>query len=146
MFIFMGRIVAIDYGQKRVGIAATDTLKMIAHGITTVRAIDIWQYLEDYLRENEVETIVVGEPKDMRNRPSDASRFIDPFVKKLQKKFPDIRIDRFDERFTSKIAGEAMIEGGLKKKKRQDKALVDKISATLLLQSYLSAKNKRFTV
>ncbi len=146
MFIFMGRIVAIDYGQKRVGIAATDTLQMIAHGITTVRAMDIWQYLEDYLREHDVETIIVGEPKDMMNRPSDASRFIEPFVKKLRKKFPDIKIDRFDERFTSKIAGEAMIAGGLKKKKRQDKALVDKISATLLLQSYLSAQNKGFTV
>ncbi len=146
MFKFMGRILAIDYGQKRVGIAATDELQMIAHGVTTVHVKDIWQYLENYLKENEVDIIVVGEPKDMMNKPSDASRFIEPFVKKLKKKFPYTRIDRFDERFTSKIAGEAMIEGGLKRKKRQDKALIDKISATLLLQSYLNAINKRFTV
>jgi putative Holliday junction resolvase len=138
----MGRILAIDYGQKRVGIAVTDELQIIATGVETIHVKDIWKYLDDYLNSHEVETIVVGEPKDMMNRPSDASRFIEPFVKGLKKKFPGIKIDRFDERFTSKIAGEAMIAGGLKKKKRQDKALVDKISATLLLQSYLNAKQK----
>lgn len=137
----MGRILAIDYGQKRVGIAVTDELQIISTGIATVHVKDIWQYLEDYLKANVVDVIVVGEPKDMMNRPSDASRFIEPFVTGLRKKFPSVKIDRFDERFTSKIAGEAMIAGGLKKKKRQDKALVDKISATLLLQSYLNAKN-----
>jgi putative Holliday junction resolvase len=136
----MGRILAIDYGQKRVGIAVTDELKIIATGIDTVHVKDIWEYLKDYLKSHDVETIVVGEPKDMMNRPSDASRFIEPFVKGLKKKFPEVKIDRFDERFTSKIAGEAMITGGLNKKRRQDKALVDKISATLLLQSYLSSK------
>ncbi len=137
----MGRILAIDYGQKRVGIAVTDELQIISTGIATVHVKDIWQYLEDYLKVNVVDVIVVGEPKDMMNRPSDASRFIEPFVAGLRKKFPSVKIDRFDERFTSKIAGEAMIAGGLKKKKRQDKALVDKISATLLLQSYLNARN-----
>jgi putative Holliday junction resolvase len=136
----MGRILAIDYGQKRVGIAVTDELQIIATGIETVHVKDIWSYLENYVKNHDVETIVVGEPKDMMNKPSDASRFIEPFVKGLRKRFPDLKIDRFDERFTSKIAGEAMITGGLKKKKRQDKALVDKISATLLLQSYLSSK------
>jgi len=138
----MGRILAIDYGQKRVGIAVTDELKIIANGIATVRSVDIWQFLESYVKENEVEIIVVGEPKDMMNKPSDATKFINPFVQKLNKKFSHIKIDRFDERFTSKMAFEAMIEGGLKKKKRQDKSLVDKVSATILLQSYLSAKEK----
>lgn len=138
----MGRILAIDYGQKRVGIAVTDEFKIIANGIATVRSVDIWQFLESYIKENEVEIIVVGEPKDMMNKPSDATKFINPFVKKLNKKFSHIKIDRFDERFTSKMAFEAMIEGGLKKKKRQDKSLVDKVSATILLQSYLSAKEK----
>ena len=138
----MGRILAIDYGQKRVGIATTDEFKIIANGIATVRSIDIWQFLEKYIKENDVEIIVVGEPKDMMNKPSDATKFINPFVQKLKNKFSQLKIDRFDERFTSKIAFEAMIEGGLKKKKRQDKALVDKVSATLLLQSYLSAKEK----
>ena len=139
----MGRILAIDYGQKRVGIAVTDELKIIANGIATVRSVDIWQFLDSYIKENEVEIIVVGEPKDMMNKPSDATKFIDPFVQKLNKKFSQIKIDRFDERFTSKMAFEAMIEGGLKKKKRQDKSLVDMISATILLQSYLSANEKR---
>lgn len=133
----MGRILAIDYGQKRVGIAATDDLQLVSNGIATVRSIDIWQFLEDYLIEHDVAKIVVGEPKDMMNRPSDASRFIEPFVKKLKNKYPQIAIVRFDERFTSKMAFDAMIEGGLSKKKRQDKALIDKVSATILLQSYL---------
>ena len=138
----MGRILAIDYGQKRVGIAVTDEFKIIANGIATVRSVEIWQFLDKYIKENDVEIIVVGEPKDMMNKPSDATKFINPFVQKLEKKFTQLIIDRFDERFTSKIAFEAMIEGGLKKKKRQDKSLVDKVSATLLLQSYLSAKEK----
>ncbi len=133
----MGRILAIDYGQKRVGIAATDDLQLVSNGIATVRSIDIWQFLDDYLIEHDVAKIVVGEPKDMMNRPSDASRFIEPFVKKLKNKYPQITIVRFDERFTSKMAFDAMIEGGLSKKKRQDKALIDKVSATILLQSYL---------
>ncbi|MCB2207481.1 MAG: Holliday junction resolvase RuvX [Bacteroidetes bacterium] len=139
----MGRILAIDYGQKRVGIAATDELQITSNGISTVHSSDIWQFLEVYLKENNVEAIVVGEPKDMRNQPSDASRFIEPFVKKLIKKYPQVKIERYDERFTSKMAFDAMIEGGLSKKKRRDKALVDKVSATLLLQSYLSSTEKR---
>jgi len=135
----MGRILAIDYGQKRVGIAVTDQLKMIATGLTTVHVKDIFDFLKNYLQKEPVETIVVGEPKDMMNRPSDSSRFIEPFVKKLRKTFPDIKIDRFDERFTSNMAHDAMLTGGLKKKRRQDKALVDTISATLILQSYMNS-------
>lgn len=133
----MGRILAIDYGQKRVGIAATDDLQIVSNGIATVRSIDIWQFLEDYLMKNDVVKIVVGEPKDMMNKPSDASRFIEPFVKKLEKKYPQMKVERFDERFTSKMAFNAMIEGGLSKKKRQNKALIDQVSATILLQSYM---------
>jgi putative Holliday junction resolvase len=135
----MGRILAIDYGQKRVGIAVTDELKMIANGLTTVHVKDIFDFLKNYLDKENVETIVVGEPKDMMNRPSDASRYIEPFVRKLRKTYPNLKIDRFDERFTSNMAHEAMLTGGLKKKKRQDKALVDTISATLILQSYMNS-------
>ncbi|MEJ2593802.1 MAG: Holliday junction resolvase RuvX [bacterium] len=135
----MGRILAIDYGRKRAGLAVTDELKMIAGGLTTVHVKDIWDFLATYLSEQEVECIVVGEPKDLRNVPSEASRFIEPFVNRLRKLYPELRIERYDERFTSRLAFESMLEGGLKKKKRQDKALVDKISATLILQSYLES-------
>jgi len=136
----MGRILAIDYGQKRVGIAVTDELQIIANNLTTVHVKDIWDFLKKYLQEEHVECIVVGEPRDMKNRPSDASRFIEPFVKKLMKTYPEMKVDRYDERFTSNLAMDAMLVGGLKKHKRQDKALVDKISATLLLQSYMHSK------
>jgi len=135
----MGRILAIDYGQKRVGIAVTDPLQMIANGLETVASKDIWKYLSDYMQREEVDTIVVGEPRDMMNRPSDASRFVEPFVRKLRKTYPDMKIERFDERFTSKMAFQTMIDGGLGKKKRRNKALVDTISATLILQSYLES-------
>ena len=143
----MGRIVAIDYGQKRVGIAVTDELQLIANGLATVHVKDIWDFLKKYLSEQNVECIVVGEPKDMQNRPSDSSRFIEPFVKKLIIAFPDVLVKRYDERFTSKMAQNTMIEGGLKKQKRQDKKLIDTISATIILQSYMqmieSGKNNK---
>ncbi len=131
---------AIDYGQKRAGVAVTDELQMIATGLKTIHVKDIWAFLNDYLQKETVETIVVGEPRNMQNQPSDASRFIEPFVGKLKKQFPEIRVDRFDERFTSKIAHDTMLTAGLRKHKRQDKALVDTISATLILQSYLKSK------
>ena len=137
---FMGRILAIDYGQKRVGLAVTDELQLIAGGLSTLHVKDIWDFLTDYLAQEDIECIVVGEPRDMQNRPSDAARFIEPFVNRLRKNFPELRIERYDERFTSRIARDAMISGGLKKSKRQDKSLVDKISATLILQSYLEYK------
>ena len=135
----MGRILAIDYGRKRAGLAVTDELKLIANNLETVHVKDIWQYLNDYLKKEDVECIVVGEPKDMQNNPSEASRFIEPFVNKLRKTYPEIKVDRYDERFTSKMAFEAMIAGGLGKEKRKDKGLIDKISATLILQSYLES-------
>lgn len=136
----MGRILAVDYGQKRVGIAVTDELKMIASGLKTVASKDIWKFLADYLKKEQVEAIVVGEPRDMMNRPSDSSRFVEPFVRKLRKTYPTLKVDRFDERFTSKMAFQTMIDGGLGKKQRQNKALVDTISATLILQSYLESQ------
>jgi putative holliday junction resolvase len=135
----MGRILAIDYGQKRVGVAVTDELRLIATGITTVHVKDIWDFISEYLKKEKVDCIVVGEPKDMMNNPSDASRFIEPFVNRLRKVYPNLKIERFDERFTSKMALDAMLTGGLKKSQRQDKTLVDTISATLILQSYMQS-------
>lgn len=138
----MGRILAIDYGQKRVGMAVTDELRLIATGLKTVHVKDFWDFISDYLKNEKVDCIVVGEPKDMMNKPSDASRFIEPFVNKLKKTYPNLTIERFDERFTSKMAFDTMLAGGLKKSQRQDKGLVDIISATLILQSYMQSIEK----
>ena len=135
----MGRILAIDYGQKRVGIAVTDESRIIANGLTTVHVKDIIAFLKEYIEKENVDCIVVGEPRDMKNRASDASRFIEPFVKHLKKQFPDIVVERMDERFTSRMAFQTMIDAGLKKKSRQNKELVDTISATLILQSYMES-------
>lgn len=135
----MGRILAIDYGQKRVGLAVTDELKLIANGLDTVHVKDIWNYLQNYFSKENVEIVVIGEPKDMSGAPSDSTRVIEPFVVAFKRKFPNIKIHRFDERFTSKIAMDAMIAGGLSKKKRRNKALVDTISATLILQSFMES-------
>lgn len=137
----MPKVLAIDYGQKRVGIAATDDLQIIASGLTTVHSKDVIAFLEDYLAKNNVECIVVGDPKDLKNNPAESARFIEPFVKHLSRKFPHIKIERVDERFTSKMAFQTMIDSGLKKKDRQNKALVDEISATIILQSFLEQKN-----
>jgi len=136
----MGRIIAIDYGQKRVGLATTDELQIIATPLGTVRTMDLFPYLHDYLRNNPVERFVVGEPRQMNNRISGAAVFIEPFVKKLIREFPQIPVDRMDERFTSAIAARVIRESGLKKKDRQDKARIDSISATLILQSYMDQK------
>jgi putative Holliday junction resolvase len=133
----MGRILAIDYGQKRVGIAVTDELKIIANSLTTVPSAQIFEFLNTYLSKENVELFLVGEPKQMDNTPSESSKFIEPFVKKLSETYPTIPIKRTDERFTSKMAFQSMIDRGLKKKDRQDKAMIDRISATIMLQSYL---------
>ena len=137
----MGRILAIDYGRKRVGLAVTDPLKMIANGLTTVHSKDIFLFLADYISKEDVEIIVVGYPVNLKNEGSQSLQFINPFIKKLINKYPEITIDTYDERFTSKMAKMAMIEGGMKKKDRQNKALTDKISAVIILQSYLEYKN-----
>ncbi len=133
----MGRILAIDYGQKRVGLAVTDQSRLIANGLTTVHVKDLMEFLRGYISREPVDCIVVGLPVDMMNRPSDASRYIEPFIRQLQKQFPDIPVERVDERFTSRMAMQTMIDAGLGKKARQNKALVDTISATIILQSYL---------
>lgn len=133
----LGRILAIDYGQKRVGFAVTDELRICATPLDTIHVSKAFDFLKDYLAHESVDIIVVGEPKKMDYTDSDSSRFIEPFVNRLRKNFPDIEIARADERFTSKMAFQAMIDAGLKKKDRGNKALVDKISATLILQSYL---------
>ena len=137
----MGRILAIDYGQKRVGIAVTDPLKIIANGLTTVHSKDIFTFLEEYMSKESVETIVVGYPVTLKNEGAQSLKFINPFIKKLLLKFPNLNIETFDERFTSKLAQIAMIEGGMKKKDRQNKAMTDKISATIILQSFMESKN-----
>lgn len=131
---------AIDYGSKRVGIAVTDPLQMIATGLTTVHSKDLIEFLKKYTEKEEVECMVVGEPKRMNNEPSDSARFIEPFVIHLKRTFPKIKIERMDERFTSKMAFQTMIDSGLKKKARQNKELVDEISATIILQSYMTKK------
>ena len=133
----MGRIVAIDYGQKRTGIAVTDELRIIATGLTTVRSMDVLDFLKDYVGKNTVECFVVGEPKQMNNAASESTVYIEPFVQKLKAAFPSIPVMREDERFTSLIATRAIRDAGLKKKDRQDKALVDTVSATIILQSYM---------
>jgi len=143
----MGRIMAIDFGQKRVGVAVTDENRIIATALETVHAKDIFIFLEKYLKNEKVDCIVIGEPRKMNNQLSDAVRFIDPFVRKLKKVFTEISIERFDERFTSKIAMQTIAMSGLKKKDRHNKANVDKISAVLILQSYMDyllRKNKKF--
>jgi len=137
----MGRILAIDYGQKRTGIAVTDELQIIASPLVAIPTSEVIPFLQGYIKKENVVCIVVGEPKQMDNSASESAQIIEPFVKKLRKLFPEINIDRFDERFTSKIASQTILEAGLKKKDRQDKKLVDIISATLILQSYLVYKN-----
>lgn len=136
----MSRILAIDYGQKRCGIAVTDELAIIANALETVETKDLLAFLSQYLSKEDVKTIVVGEPKQMNNQASDAARFINPFIGRLRKLFPEMEIARMDERFTSRMAFQTMIEAGLGKKARRNKSLVDSISATLILQSYLESK------
>jgi putative Holliday junction resolvase len=132
-----GRIMAIDYGKKRVGLAVTDPMQMIPTRLETVSSGDIWKFLDDYFRKEKVVLVLVGYPMQMNNEPSQAVTYINPFLKAFIRKYPDIPVQQVDERFTSKLAFQAMIDSGLKKTDRQDKSLVDGISATILLQSYL---------
>ncbi|MDX2173478.1 MAG: Holliday junction resolvase RuvX [Bacteroidota bacterium] len=134
----MGRILAIDYGSKRVGIAVSDNLRLIASSLASVHSSEVIAFLEKYFKTETVDIIVVGEPKTLQNNKSDSARFIDPFVVHLKKKFPDKQIERYDERFTSTIAHQTMLQGGLKKKDRQNKETVDRISATIILQDYMT--------
>ena len=139
----MARILAIDYGKKRVGLAVTDPQQIIANRLTTVPTHTIWDFLAEYFNKEIVETVVVGYPKQMNNEASEAVRYINPFLKKFQIQYPDKKLEIIDERFTSKMAFQTMIDGGLKKQKRQDKALIDGISATIILQSFLEQKRNK---
>lgn len=134
----MGRILAFDFGTKRVGIAATDELQLIASGLKTVETKDVFTFLSDFLKKETVSLFVVGEPKQMNNLPSQSEVYIQGFIKELAEKFPEIPIERVDERFTSKMAVQTMVSAGFKKKYRQDKSLIDQISATIILQTYLN--------
>lgn len=133
----LSRILAIDFGKKRTGIAVTDDLKLIASGLTTVATNELLSFLKNYIEKEKVELFLVGKPKQMDNSDSESEQLILPFLEKLKKEMPSIPIKRVDERFTSKMAFQTMIDSGLKKHQRRNKALVDEISATIILQSYL---------
>lgn len=133
----MARILSIDYGKKRTGIAVTDPLQIIATGLTTVETPQLFKYLKEYFAKEAVELIIMGEPKNMDDSDTHATPLVKQAVARLKKEFPTIPIKMVDERFTSKMASQAMIDMGLKKKQRQNKALVDEIAATIMLQEYL---------
>ncbi len=136
----MARVVAIDYGIKRTGIAVTDDFQIIASGLTTIASETAIAFLTDYFQKEKVEMVLVGEPKQMDGTPSQSAEIIEKFVALFKKNFPDMPLTRVDERFTSKMAFQTMIDSGLKKKQRQNKALIDEIAATIMLQDYLSRK------
>lgn len=134
------RILSIDYGKKRTGLAVTDPLQIIAGGLATVATAELFQYLNDYIAREPVERIVIGEPIQPNGQPSENLQRVQQFVNRWKKARPDVPIEFFDERFTSVLAHQAMLDGGLKKKARQNKALVDEISATIILQDYMRAR------
>lgn len=136
----MGRIIGIDYGRKRCGIAVTDVSGIIASPLTTVSSAGLMAFLKEYIGVEDVECVVIGEPRQMDYSVSESEQFILPFIKQLRKTFPDIPIERVDERFTSKLASQAILDSGVSKKNRRDKALVDKVSAAIILQTYLEMK------
>lgn len=142
----MGRIIAIDYGRKRTGLAVTDPLQMIANGLTTVPSGEVVHYLVNYVAKEAVDLFVVGLPKQMNNEPSENMKYVEAFVVHLKRAIPSIPIQYYDERFTSVMAHQAMLSGGLKKKKRQEKGLVDEISAVIILQAYLESKKYQYNV
>ncbi|SRR5690554_1373315 len=133
----MGRILAIDYGKKRVGLAVSDPSQIIANNLTTVATNNIWEFLHQYFESEKVDTVIIGYPLQMNNTASEAVFFINPFIKKFKAKYPGIKLEQVDERFTSRLAQRTMIDGGLKKMARRNKELVDSISATIILQSYM---------
>lgn len=139
----VGRILAIDYGKKRVGLAVTDPLKIIATKLTTVPSHQLFDFLKDYFQKESVEKVVIGYPLQMNNEASEAVWYINPFLKRFQKLYPDMPIEQVDERFTSKMAFQTMIDAGLKKKDRQNKGTIDAVSATIILQSYMEKQKYR---
>jgi putative Holliday junction resolvase len=137
----LARVLAIDFGKIRTGIAVTDELQIIASGLTTVNTPDLLSFLKEYTSKEKVELFLTGLPKQMDNSDSESEALILPFLKKMEKLFPQIPMKRIDERFTSKMAFQTMIDSGMKKKKRRNKAMVDEISATIILQSYLYSQH-----
>ncbi|HHV86612.1 MAG TPA: Holliday junction resolvase RuvX [Petrimonas sp.] len=138
----MSRLLAIDYGKKRTGIAVSDPLQIIANGLTTVDTAKIFDFLKSYLAKEEVEKVIIGLPRQMNNEASENLPRIEQFADQLRKLYPNLDIGYFDERFTSKMAQQTMIDGGLKKKDRRNKALIDEISATIILQGYMESRRK----
>ncbi len=138
----MARILSIDYGKKRTGLAVTDPLQIIAGGLATVTSSKLMDWLRDYFQRETVEMVVVGEPRQPNGEPSENLARVMQFVRQFQKSFPDIPVTMYDERYTSVLAHQAMIDGGLHRKARQNKALVDEISATIILQSFLESRRK----
>ncbi len=141
----MGRLLAIDIGQKRIGLAVTDPLRLIATPLDTVHIKDVWVFLQSYFSENEVDQVIAGHPLQPDGTPSDAMRFVDAFLGRFRKLFPGIHVIRYDERYTSLIAQKSIREAAPKMKTRRDKALVDRISATILLQSFMDADTSQIT-
>jgi putative Holliday junction resolvase len=137
----MARLLALDYGTKRVGVAVTDELQIIASGLCTVRAHDCMDFLKEYISKEKVDAIIMGMPKNLQDQKTDATPYVKGFAKQLRKQFPEMEIHLIDERFTSKMAFQSMIDSGLKKKARQNKALVDEVSATIILQSFMEQQN-----
>ena len=136
----MARILSIDYGKKRTGIAVTDPLQIIAGGLATVSTSELFDWLKAYMAKEQVERIVIGEPRQPNGQPSENLQRVQQFVNRWRKAVPEVPIEYFDERFTSVLAHQAMLQGGLKKKDRQNKALVDEISATIILEDYLRSR------
>jgi putative Holliday junction resolvase len=138
----MGRIIGIDYGKKRIGLAVTDPLQIFASPLETINIREFDNYISEYLKSEEVDAFVIGYPVQMNNKPSESVKYIDPFIRKIKKRFPGKALHLIDERFTSQIAFRTMIDGGVKKEKRKDKSMVDKISASIILQSFLDRKKQ----
>lgn len=136
----MGRLLAIDYGRRRCGIAVTDPLQIVATALETVDTARLADYLVAYVARESVDAIIVGEPRDMQGRPSESARYIEPAIKRLQRLMPAMRFERYDERFTSSLAHRAMLDGGLRQQQRRDKALVDRMAATIILNDYLNSR------
>ncbi len=137
----MGRILAIDYGTKRIGLAVTDPLQIFASPLRTISPAEFDNFIDEYLKTEDVEAFIIGYPVQMNNKPSEVVRHINPFIRKLDKKFPEKKIHLVDERFTSQMALQTMIDGGVKKRDRLDKSMIDKISASIILQSFLDKRS-----
>lgn len=136
----MGRLLAIDYGRKRCGIAATDPLRIVATGVATVTSASLVEWLRQYMASEPVDAIVIGRPTTLRGEPSESMRYLEPALRNIRKQFPDMEIIMWDERFTSTLAHRAMIDGGMRKSRRADKAVVDEMAATIILNDYLQSK------